>query len=122
MFWNLHCCHLSITWYSQIRSLQKRHRKRERSPNITVKKNCQTKREETKRRRKQTAKPTSKQVTEWQLNAYLQASLVSQLVKNPPAMRKTWVQCLGWEDPPGGEHGNAVFLPGESPWTEGPGG
>ena len=27
------------------------------------------------------------------------ASLVSQLVKNPPAMRDTWVQNLGWEDP-----------------------
>ena len=64
MFWNLHCCHLSITWYSQIRSLQKRHRKRERSPNITVKKNCQTKREETKRRRKQTAKKVMKNVIE----------------------------------------------------------
>ena len=27
------------------------------------------------------------------------ASLVAQLVKNPPAMRETWVQCLGWEAP-----------------------
>ena len=27
------------------------------------------------------------------------ASLVAQMVKNPPAMRKTWVQSLGWEDP-----------------------
>ena len=27
------------------------------------------------------------------------ASLVTQLVKNPPAMRETWVQFLGWEDP-----------------------
>ena len=26
-------------------------------------------------------------------------SLVTQLVKNPPAMRKTWVQSLGWENP-----------------------
>ena len=26
------------------------------------------------------------------------ASLVAQLVKNPPAMWKTWVQSLGWED------------------------
>ena len=24
--------------------------------------------------------------------------LVAQLVKNPPAMRETWVQTLGWED------------------------
>ena len=27
------------------------------------------------------------------------ASLMAQLVKNPPAMRETWVQSLGWEDP-----------------------
>ena len=26
------------------------------------------------------------------------ASLVAQTVKNPPAMRKTWVRSLGWED------------------------
>ena len=26
-------------------------------------------------------------------------SLVAQLVKNPPAMRETWVGSLGWEDP-----------------------
>ena len=26
------------------------------------------------------------------------ASLVAQLVKNPPAMQETWVQSLGWED------------------------
>ena len=29
---------------------------------------------------------------------YSWASLVTQLVKNPPAMRETWVQSLGWED------------------------
>ena len=27
------------------------------------------------------------------------ASLVAQLIKNPPAMQETWVQSLGWEDP-----------------------
>ena len=27
------------------------------------------------------------------------ASFVAQLVKNPPAMRETWVQSLVWEDP-----------------------
>ena len=47
------------------------------------------------------------------------ASLVAQLVKNPPAMWETWVQFLGWEDAL--EKGNSVFLPGEfrglySPW------
>ena len=25
---------------------------------------------------------------------------MAQLVKNPPAMWETWVQSLGWEDPP----------------------
>ena len=29
---------------------------------------------------------------------YSWASLVAQLVKNPPAMQKTWVQFLGWKD------------------------
>ena len=27
------------------------------------------------------------------------ASLVAQLVKNPPAMWETWIRSLGWEDP-----------------------
>ena len=27
------------------------------------------------------------------------ASLVAQLVKNPPAMREIWVRSLGWGDP-----------------------
>ena len=30
---------------------------------------------------------------------YSWASLVTQLVKNLPAMRKTWVGTLGWKDP-----------------------
>ena len=30
---------------------------------------------------------------------HLSASLVDQLVKNPPAMWKTWVRSLGWESP-----------------------
>ena len=30
---------------------------------------------------------------------YSWASLVAQLVKNPPAMWETWVWSLGWEDP-----------------------
>ena len=30
---------------------------------------------------------------------YAWASQVAQLVKNPPAMRETWVPSLGWEDP-----------------------
>ena len=30
---------------------------------------------------------------------YFGASLVTQMVKNLPAMWETWVQSLGWEDP-----------------------
>ena len=30
---------------------------------------------------------------------YSWASLVAQLIKNPPTIRETWVQSLGWEDP-----------------------
>ena len=29
---------------------------------------------------------------------YSWASLVAQLVKNPPAIRETWIRSLGWED------------------------
>ena len=42
---------------------------------------------------------------------------MAQLVKNPPAMWETWVPSL--------EEGMAThfsILPGESPWTEEPGG
>ena len=38
---------------------------------------------------------------------YSWASLVSQLVKNLPVMRETWVQSLGWEDPL--EKGKATY-------------
>ena len=50
------------------------------------------------------------------------ASLVAQMVKNPPAMEDTWVRSLGWEDPleRAWQH-TPVFLPGESSWTEEPG-
>ena len=30
---------------------------------------------------------------------YSWAFLVAQMVKNPPAMRETWVQSLGWDNP-----------------------
>ena len=36
------------------------------------------------------------------------ASLVAQLIKNPPAMRETWVQSLGWEDPWGGKESDVT--------------
>ena len=46
---------------------------------------------------------------------YSWASLVAQLVKNPPAMQETWVQSLGWEDPlEEAMQPTPVFLPGES--------
>ena len=51
------------------------------------------------------------------------ASLVAQMVKNPPARRETWVQSLGWEDPL--EEGMATYLiilAWKIPWTEEPGG
>ena len=42
------------------------------------------------------------------------ASLVTQLVKNLPAMWETWVWSLGWEDPWGREWlPTPVFWPGE---------
>ena len=31
--------------------------------------------------------------------SYSCASLVAQLVMNPPAMQEAWIQYLGWEDP-----------------------
>ena len=30
---------------------------------------------------------------------YSRASLVAQMVKNPPEVQETWVQSLDWEDP-----------------------
>ena len=48
---------------------------------------------------------------------YSWASLVAQLVKNPPAMWETWVWSLGWEDPL--EKGNAThtsILAWRIPW------
>ena len=52
------------------------------------------------------------------------SSLVAQVVKNLPATHETWVQSLGWENFPWKREWlpTPVFLPGESPWTEEPGG
>ena len=36
------------------------------------------------------------------------ASLVARMVKNPPAKRETGVWSLGWEESPGGGHGNPL--------------
>ena len=50
------------------------------------------------------------------------ASLVAQLVKNPPAMRETWVCSLGWEDPlEKGKLTHSSILTWRIPWTEEPG-
>ena len=52
---------------------------------------------------------------------YSWASLVSQLVKNLPVMRETWVQSLGWEDPlEKGKATHSIFWPGEFHGLYGP--
>ena len=46
------------------------------------------------------------------------ASLVAQLVKNPPATQETWVQILGWEDPlEKGKATHSSILAWRIPWT-----
>ena len=45
--------------------------------------------------------------------------LVAQMVKNLPAMWETWVGTISWRR---AWQPTSVFLPGESPWTEEPGG
>ena len=50
-------------------------------------------------------------------------SLVAQTVKNLPAMKKTWVQFLGWKDPlEKGIATHSSILARRVPWTEEPGG
>ena len=50
------------------------------------------------------------------------ASLVSQLVKNLPAVQETWVQSLGWEDPLEKEMAtHSSILAWKISWTEEPG-
>ena len=49
---------------------------------------------------------------------YSWASLVAQLVKNPPAVQETWIQCLDWEDAL--EKGKVIhssILAWRIPWT-----
>ena len=44
---------------------------------------------------------------------------MAQLVKNPPAMWKPWVQSLGWEDPlEKGMANHSSTLAWRIPWTE----
>ena len=60
-----------------------------------------------------------KKAREFQKNFCFIASLVAQMVENPPAMWKTWVQSLGREDPleEGMETHSSILA-----WTEEPGG
>ena len=45
-------------------------------------------------------------------------SLVVQLVKNQPAMRETWIQSLGWEDPlEKGKATHSSILAWRIPWN-----
>ena len=46
------------------------------------------------------------------------ASLIAQLVKNPPAMQETWVRSLGREDTlEKGKAAHPSILAGRIPWT-----
>ena len=48
---------------------------------------------------------------------YSWVSLVAQLVKNAPAMQKTWVQSLSWEDPlEKGKATHSSILSWRIPW------
>ena len=52
---------------------------------------------------------------------YSWASLITQMVKNLPAMWETWVQSLGWEDPlKEGMATHSSILAWRIPWTEEP--
>ena len=45
-------------------------------------------------------------------------ALMTQRVKNPPAMRETWVRSLGWEDPlEKGKATHSSILAWRIPWT-----
>ena len=49
---------------------------------------------------------------------YAWASLVAQLVRNPPAMWETWVPSLSWEDPlDKGKATHSSILAQRIPWT-----
>ena len=49
---------------------------------------------------------------------YSWASLVVQLVKNPPVMQETWLWSLGWEDPlEKGKATHSSILAQRIPWT-----
>ena len=59
----------------------------------------------------------------WYSRKYSRVSVVAQMVKNLPAVQKTWVQSLGWEDPlEKGTTTHSSILAWRIPWTEEPGG
>ena len=48
----------------------------------------------------------------------LHSGVMSQLVENLPAMRETWIQSLGWEDPlEEGKSTHSTVLVWRIPWT-----
>ena len=52
------------------------------------------------------------------INFPLGASLVAQPVRNPLAMRKTWVRSLGWKDPlEKGKATHSSIVAWRIPWT-----
>ena len=53
---------------------------------------------------------------------YSWASLLAQTVRNPPAMRDTWVWFLGWEDPLKEGMATSNILAWRTPRAEEPGG
>ena len=58
-----------------------------------------------------------------QMGLYFWASLITQLVKNPPAMQETWVWFLSLENPLEKEMAtHSSILAWKIPWTEESGG
>ena len=56
------------------------------------------------------------------MTQHREASLVAQMVKNPPAMPETWVRSLGQEDPLEKDTvTHSSILAWRIPWTEEPG-
>jgi len=56
------------------------------------------------------------------LSTFKGASLVAQIIKSLPAIRKTWVPFLGWEDPLEKEMAtHSSIVAWRIPWMEEPG-
>ena len=65
---------------------------------------------------------THASILAWRI-PWTEASPVAQTVKNPPAMRETWVPPLGRQDPlEKGMATHSSILAWEIPWTEETGG